>query len=137
MQGNCASEFPDEMTDGLEGAPVLPQRPGQCLMTFDKIFLAAQSGAGNKLWMDSLYLRDSRGQTNSSLAEDGPDSDIIVMLASGKKYDEWPSSTARKLYMTNVTIQGNGMDGSRGVYNTGKMFAQGVQIYTNMNSNCI
>ena len=116
---------------------MLPQRPGQCLMTVNSIFIAAQSSAGKKLWMDSLYLRDSRGQTNSSLADLAPDgaaaaesdsdSEIVVMVASGKKYDDSPASTARKLYLTNVTIQGNGEDGSRALYNTGKLFAQGAR----------
>lgn len=124
LQGNCDSPFPDSVTSGLEGAPMLPQRPGQCLLTFDNIFIAAQSSTGKKLWMDSLYLRDSRGKVNSTST--GDSGQIIVMLASGKKYDEAPATTARKLYLTNVTVQGNGVDGSRGLYNTGKLFAQGA-----------
>lgn len=131
MQGNCELQFPDALTSGIEGAPMLPQKPGQCLMAFDQIFLAAQSSAGRKIWMDNLYLRDSRGETNSSLSDwnpSDPANQIVVMLASGKQYDDLPASSARHLYLTNVTIQGNGVDGSRGLYNTGRLFAQGVSL---------
>lgn len=42
---------------GVAAARLLPQKDGQCLLTFTDALLAAQSTTGDMLLMDNLYLR--------------------------------------------------------------------------------
>lgn len=51
MQGNCEVE-PEAL--GLQGAPMLPLKKGQCVLVADGNVLGASSGS---LWLQGLYIR--------------------------------------------------------------------------------
>lgn len=59
LQGNCLSPLPPEADLGIDdtAALLLPQKDGQCLITFSDALLAIQSTSGDMLLMDNLYFR--------------------------------------------------------------------------------
>ena len=96
MQGSCGNvPAPTEGELGLEAssAPLRPLLPGQCLLLVDTFFMRAYKKK-EPLWLDGLYVRWGAPR-NATLKLRG----IAVNQAL--------------VWMTNVTMQGNGERGSR------------------------
>lgn len=51
---------------------------------------------------------------------------IVVVLASGRKYDSSPVDTGKGLFLSRVTVQGTGYAAIRGLYTTGWVYAEGA-----------
>lgn len=105
MQGNCADPFPPEAAlglanvraDGTTPPPLLPQKPGQCLLLFTVAADARGHWVGLSLpgtdgvppmWLDNLYVRTRHRAAPA---------DAII--------------ADRAAWMTNVTLQGNAQEG--------------------------
>lgn len=124
MQGNCADPFPTESTLGLQDTPdridappLVPQKPGQCLLLFtinnvrghwSAITLPGKTGV-HPVWLDNLYVR-----TRGAFAP----ADTI--------------SADRGAWMTNVTVQGSSQVGPAAVWinNAAGMYAEGAKRNT-------
>jgi hypothetical protein len=84
MQGNCSEPPSQEFLAQLDPDPPLrPLLPGQCLIAGTSQPFKIE---GNWAWVDNLYV----GVGNSSF------------------YDQWIADPTSRLWMTNVTVQGNG-----------------------------
>jgi hypothetical protein len=92
MQGNCAAAPPSAASLGLSGAPLLPLLPYQCLLITDMQLL--QTDFNSELWLNGLYIRYRR-----TTRIDQPISEFIL--------------TAGNLWMTAVTLQGDGVSHCR------------------------
>jgi hypothetical protein len=114
MQGNCAAAPPSAASLGLSGAQpaLLPLLPYQCLLIADMDLLFASRPS--QLWLDGLYVRYSRTARVDSFYE--------FLFTYGK------------MWMTAVTLQGNG-DGvddctTCGVWSGGQVNAEGAMRAT-------
>jgi hypothetical protein len=96
MQGNCAHEPPSAVALQLSGAELLARKPGQCLLVVSGDTLDVASG---NAWLDNLYLR---------VRSTGADADPAVLTVH----------QVAQLWMTNVTIQGDGGTGSQALVAT-------------------
>lgn len=110
MQGNCdASTAKDAFK--LNGRPLEDLTEGQCLVVSDTSLFSVTVG---DLWLDRLYIRH-----HLPLEETNPDAVRTGALVSvaGKG----------KLYMTDMTLQGDGIDRMQGVrvLNAGRVYAYG------------
>lgn len=94
MQGNCVDPPPSAVALQLSGNGLAPRRGNQCVLTtpVDTI----QVNAGN-VWLDSLYLR--LRTTGVTFSYPG----LISSTAAGR------------LWMTNITMQGDGDATCRGL----------------------
>lgn len=61
-------------------------------------------------------------------ARDEPNHKIMVVLASGRKYDSSPVDTGKGLFLSHVTVQGTGSHALRGLYTTGRVYAEGAIV---------
>jgi hypothetical protein len=83
--------FPSDKALGIPAtfAPMRPRMPQQCLLLADKALLTANRGM--QLWLDALYVRLTKPRGDDVFEE-------FVMA----------SDPETKLFMTRVTLQGNG-----------------------------
>lgn len=99
VQGNCAAATPTAESVGLlpnGQAPLRGFTPGQCLVAVDHELLVVSD---SEVWLDSLYVRLVLPR-NQTFFE-------FVFVQGGGDIRVGPSAA---LYMTNVTMQGNGDD---------------------------
>jgi hypothetical protein len=91
LQGNCTEPVPAVLAKGLYGPPLLPLKPRQCLIVTShslvQSWLPEPAGA---MWLDNLYIRIGDRFTPPTFQPE------ITVVSSGQ------------LYLTRVTIQGNG-----------------------------
>ena len=52
----------------------------------------------------------------------------MVVLAAGRKYDGSPVDTGNRLFLSNVTVQGSASNALRGLYTTGRLYAEGATL---------
>jgi hypothetical protein len=116
MQGNCAAPFPTARewhVDAFE-PPLLPQKPGQCLLLLDTSEVHPGRGAYHELFihddgldplllLEGLYLR-SRGEPP-----------LLDCLYAG--HDTW---------LSNVTLQGSRSAGPAAVGTQAQLHAEGA-----------
>lgn len=114
LQGNCSTPIPDAASAGLSGAPMLPPKPGQCLVTFGSSVFKLANSQSQTLWVDGLYLRH--------LPQEGQGSDTTVVSIPGAATEAGPLA-----YFTNTTIQGTGSGSLRALLNKGRTYMEGAQ----------
>lgn len=86
MQGNCSEAPTDELwakhvTDSAPSPRTV--LPGQCVIFGTALPFSIQDSS---LWVDNIYLR----------------------VGDSALFENWQSGTSSRLWMTNVTVQGNG-----------------------------
>lgn len=94
VQGNCADPPPSAVALQLSGDGLAPRLGSQCILTTPADTLHVSAGS---VWLDRLYLR---------LRATGV-ADPLINLVSANK--------AGRLWMTNVTMQGDGDRDCQGV----------------------
>lgn len=110
LQGNCDASTAAGAFK-LNGSPLEGLTEGQCLVVTDTSLLSVTVG---DLWLDQLYIRHH-------LPEEETDPDAVrtgaLVSVAGKG----------KLYMTKITLQGDGVNRMQGVrvLNAGRVYAYG------------
>lgn len=101
--GHCHERVQGQCREGpiaaYEGIALREWRRGQCVLRFNRQAFGAIVEADQSLWLHSLYLR----------ADVGSDSFPIGLI----EQDEAAEARAR-IWMTSVTLQGNGIEDSNG-----------------------
>lgn len=96
LQGNCSTPMPTSASLGLTptAAPLQPVKPRQCLVISDWSLFEV---VGSRVWLEGLYIRmvTSRGGAAYPIGE---------LIPIGDK----PGLITPQVWMTNVTLQGNG-----------------------------
>jgi hypothetical protein len=91
LQGNCTEPVPAALANGLYGPPLLPLKPRQCLIvTSQSLVQSWRPDPAGAMWLDNLYIR-----IGNPVTPPGYQPEITVV-------------SSRQLYVTRVTIQGNG-----------------------------
>ena len=107
LQGNCTTAVPLQM----EGPPLLPLLPGQCVLVADMGFAYVSYG---RLWMHNLYLRHAA----SARADE-------VSLVVTTQWSGW-------LWLTLTTLQGAGKyadgGGATGLYARSSTYVSGAVL---------
>ena len=119
MQGNCGDMHPN-FTPAPGTAPLRSLLPGQCLLLADNTLLNVVGST----WLHGLYVR-------LTILETGEFNSLILGEPDPTAFTQ-NSVTGPRLWMTEVTLQGNG-DGVRdchacGLFFWGLVFAQGAVI---------
>ena len=122
LQGNCSEPFPSNITDGLGGPPLLPRKPGQCLVVLFGNGLSVVSDTAQNLWIDGLYLRQSP-------LEDPPDTESTVLAIDRITFGA-PLQHAPSVWMSNVTLQGGGGEDVKGLSVSSRVVAEGVHHHS-------
>jgi hypothetical protein len=93
MQGNCTSSPP--ALPAPQGPPLLPLRPGQCVLLTDKrVFESTDTVQPQSLWIANLYLR---ALSDPDITGEAPSNNMVALFhASGK------------VWLDNVVFQGQG-----------------------------
>lgn len=86
--------MPKELIRHLDGPDLLRMKPGQCLLVTDQPVLLPMEIYETPIWIDNMYIRVG---SQASLKNPGG----LTLL------------DATKMYLTNVTIQGDGTTDSR------------------------
>lgn len=91
VQGNCSTPPPAALLSSIEGPPLHDFKPKQCLIVVTEPLLENMGFGSGPQWLDNLYVR--------------------VGYQEKRKWDYEPDVTllsSAQLYLTGVTIQGNG-----------------------------
>lgn len=108
MQGNCTDAKEPQFE--VEGAPLVPRKPGQCVILADTDLLTP--GAG-RLWVHNLYIRHKASQRGDH---------VMLMFIAKNMYGQ--------LWMTSCTLQGTGQyvgtAGAYGLYTHGQAYVEGA-----------
>jgi hypothetical protein len=118
VQGNCSEPIPEELTKNLTGPPLLPLKPGQCLVLLFGNAMQIVSETAHNFWIDSLYLRQLP-------MKDPPDHET-TLVSVDKFTSGAPADTAPSVWMSNVTIQGNGEGSVKAVRVSSRLAAEGA-----------
>jgi hypothetical protein len=90
IQGNCSGPPPPEIYAKVKNVPLLPLRPRQCVILVSATFWSSYDT--REAWIDNIYLRFHEREE--------PLGGIGFGIGMG-------FVTAPRLYMTNVTLQGD------------------------------
>lgn len=111
LQGNCSTRILPGPLDNSGVAPLREQRSRQCVLLADVHFISMYQS----WWLDNVYIRHRR----TPRTKDSIDFKGVV----------WCGSVKCNLWMTNVTLQGDGrQDPEQGgvAVHGGQLYANGV-----------
>lgn len=112
LQGNCTSDPTEEFYASVWGdAPVLPRRPGMCMLLTPQDVLYHRS---ENLWLENLYLRVSR---NESTVE----APLTLLSVSDPTFQS-------QLWITDSMLQGDGGLTVNGLTVSSRAYAGGAYL---------
>eukprot|EP00892_Ulva_mutabilis_P004163 jgi/Ulvmu1/2118/UM127_0003.1 len=125
IRGNCSDPDPAAAlaldASSNQGAPLLPLKPFQCLLLVPDTFLSIERA---RFWLDNLYLR-LQPKPLRVLQTLQRDPTFVTVGRTGENYLDadysqdigWPHTNA--VLMTDITFQGDPVQGLRAVYSAG------------------
>jgi hypothetical protein len=120
MQGNCSTPPPSIASFDGEGPDWNVLRGGQCVLIFDRLGVSVRSNEGNAVWMHNLYLRAGRP------ALDGASSWLLLAVRWATESD---LESGPRVYLTDVSLQGNAQATVGGLLSSTRIFVRGVLLF--------